>query len=291
MTEPLNRGASLRAALIGFCLFLIAAFAFAPRAHAEPAAHPQHAHVQTHKGKHHATRHHHWRAHHCHYKPRAHAHRSHRRQRVAIDMRTGAVEPVANNPFAFMGSLFQPPAPPALLFDHAVLQPIDRAAGNLVTAAGSYGRRGYAAVAAMARKMGLPVSLGLAEAKQESSGNCHARSRTDARGVLQVEPYTAEKDGFDPSRLFECEYGALAGLTELKKQIEAEGGITCHALSRYYGSDIYLRRFRGGCAPYGREVLARMRAIERSPRIAASLMLAEWEPAPGHHRHRHRWGV
>ncbi len=133
--------------------------------------------------------------------------------------------------------------------------------------------------------MGFPVALALAEAKQESSGNCHARSPTDARGVLQVEPYTAIRDGFDPRRLYECEYGAVAGITELQHQIEAEGGITCHAISRYYGSDAYLSRFRDGCAPYGRQVLARMRAIEREPE--ASIMLAEW-PVPQRHHHHGR---
>lgn len=154
--------------------------------------------------------------------------------------------------------------------------PVERAealvSGNL--------SRGYAAVARHAREIGIPVPLAISLATQESGGNCRAHSWAGARGVLQVEPYTAEKDGFDPHRLYECDYGAIAGLTEMKHLIEADGGVTCHAVSRYYGSDAYLRHFRGACAPYGRQVLARAQRIERS-------FYAVYNgPIYGHRRHR-----
>lgn len=273
--KPFRYGATARAYVMAALMALVAVFAFAPHAHADSRHHWQHWH-----GHHHHARH-------AHYGLSRLA--AHHRHRIAIDVRTGAVEAV--DLLSAMGSLFRPPAAVAETSAAVAQASIEQGiavAGATPAAIGSFGRRGYAAVAAAARRMGVPVSLALAEAKQESGGNCRAHSWAGARGVLQVEPYTARKDGFDPARLYDCEYGAAAGMTELAHLIAADGGVTCHAISRYYGSDAYLRRFRGGCAPYGRQVLARMHAIERAP-TTTDLMMADWPAPRRHHRHRRRW--
>jgi soluble lytic murein transglycosylase-like protein len=79
---------------------------------------------------------------------------------------------------------------------------------NVAAAASRSTSSAYAIVARLAPHFGVPVSLAVAEVAQASSGNYRARSYTDARGVLQVEPYTARRDGYNPRRLFECEYRA-----------------------------------------------------------------------------------
>lgn len=84
MVGPHFRGAVARAVLAALCLFLVAAFAFAPHANA-------------------AVRHHH----HVHHRHVGFHHR--RRYRIAINVQTGAIEPV-RDPFSAVASLFQPPA-------------------------------------------------------------------------------------------------------------------------------------------------------------------------------------
>lgn len=127
MTDPHSRGASLRAVIAALCLFVVFAFAFAPHANAA--------------GRHH------WHHYHAH----RHGHRwSHRRVRFAIDMRTGAVERAQPDIFA---SLFRPPAPPALVFDHAVIEPVSHVARGVAGVAGFIARE--------AAERGMNVAMAL----------------------------------------------------------------------------------------------------------------------------------
>ena len=160
---------------------------------------------------------------------------------------------------------------------------LNSAKDAILMAPGTLGK-GYAIVAATAREIGVPVDIALALTLQESGGNCRAHSWKGARGILQVEPYTAAKDGFDPHRLYDCEYGARAGLTEMRHLLAGYGD-SCRAFSNYGGSAWWTERFRGGCSPYARAVMANRRAIDRAGGIAG-LIEARYV-AHRHHHHRH----
>ncbi|MEI9917115.1 MAG: hypothetical protein WDN29_16430 [Methylovirgula sp.] len=273
MRSPFNRGAQTRAAIAALFLSLIAFFAVLPHAHAEGL------HIDHHVGAHYHAGHRHHR--------HAWLARRHQRALVAIDMRTGAIDPVQQNPFSLVASLFQPPVAAA----QSQIENDIAAAGQVPQRVAAAASRSAASVYAMAARLApqyrVPVPIAISEVTQESHGNCHARSYTDARGALQVEPYTAVRDGYDPHRLFECEYGLRAGLAELQRLIEEQGEITCHTISLYEGSPHYVDR-HGGCTPYGRQVLARARAIEAHP-LDPEIWEASWTGS--HHHHRHHWRV
>jgi len=61
-------------------------------------------------------------------------------------------------------------------------------------------------------------------AKLESGFTCSATGPVTsvgrARGVLQVMPSTAKALGFDPTRLYDCDYGIRAGIEHMAKCIE-----------------------------------------------------------------------
>lgn len=160
----------------------------------------------------------------------------------------------------------------------------DMGFGSAGASVGRLSRVGYAVVSHVAAEMGVPRNFAIAVTQQESGGNCRARSWAGAKGVLQVMSYTAEKDGYDPHRLYECEYGARAGLAELRLLIARYGGVNCTTASRYQGSEYYVAR-RGGCTIYGRQVLARMRALDRG----AYRFNASWHEPHWHHRWHRRW--
>ncbi|QAY96722.1 hypothetical protein CWB41_14080 [Methylovirgula ligni] len=271
--EPSRHGATARAYVMAALLALVTLLILAPHAHAASRHHHWHHHWHHHHARHHHARHHHHR----------HAGVAHHRHRaaIAIDVKTGAVEPV-RDPFSFLaGSLFRAPAPAALVFDHEVIRPAVRA----IEGAARFASAGYVIVARRARDIGVPLPLAMSLTVQESGGNCHAHGPPDGRGVLQVEPGTARKDGFDPRKLFDCDYGAVAGLTEMKHLLDAEGGVTCRAISLYNGSEGYVDR-RGGCTRYGRQVLARARKLEAIPDFEALVLQADWRP---HGWHARRW--
>lgn len=64
----------------------------------------------------------------------------------------------------------------------------------------------------------VPVAIRLT--RIESGFRCNARSRVGARGVLQVMPRSAIALGYAPGRLYECHYGAAAGVAHMKRCIE-----------------------------------------------------------------------
>jgi hypothetical protein len=66
------------------------------------------------------------------------------------------------------------------------------------------------------------VVVALNQARRESSFNPAARNRVSgASGVFQVLPSTARGMGFDPSRLFDLEYGSMVGVAYMGKCVEA----------------------------------------------------------------------
>jgi hypothetical protein len=83
---------------------------------------------------------------------------------------------------------------------------------------------GYAAVYAAAKRHGVDPNLALRIAKQESRGNCKARSSANARGVMQVIPSTARPHGVSASELYNCKKGAEAGVKELKTLLADTNG-------------------------------------------------------------------
>ena len=83
---------------------------------------------------------------------------------------------------------------------------------------------GYAAVYAAAKKHGVDPNLALRMAKQESGGNCKARSHANARGVMQVIPSTARPHGVSASDLYNCKKGAEAGVKEIKSLLNRTNG-------------------------------------------------------------------
>lgn len=261
MFEPFNRGAHLRAVIAAALLSLLAFFAITPHAHAEILHHPH--------------GHHHHRVH------RAKLHRPGHRQRITIDVRTGAIEPARHDPFEMLGSLFRPPVAAAQSQVERGIIAAGQVPASVALAASRSAASVYAMAARMAPRWDVPVSLAVSEVVQESHGDCRARSPTDARGALQVEPYTALRDGYDPSRLFECEYGLQAGLAHLQKLIAEQGGISCHTISLYEGSERYVAR-HGGCTRYGQQVLARAHEIESGP-LSPEIWEARWI---NHHHHR-----
>ena len=144
-------------------------------------------------------------------------------------------------------------------------------------------RRGYAVVTDVARRFpDVPVELALAVARQESGGRCNIRARDGGLGIMQVMPQTARKMGFDPRRLRECEYGAIAGLTYLE-QVTRHHGTGCAGATAYNQGDYRPSR----CTRYGRAVMAGM-ARMRGRRFAVAIVpRRHWR----HHRGRRRSGA
>jgi soluble lytic murein transglycosylase-like protein len=104
-----------------------------------------------------------------------------------------------------------------------------------------------------ARRHQVPVGLALAVAKVESGFRCNARSRANARGVMQVLPATARGVGVH-GNLFDCRTGAEAGMRYLAAIIRRHG-ISCASVSLYERG----ARARPRCTAYGRKVMSRVR--------------------------------
>lgn len=113
--------------------------------------------------------------------------------------------------------------------------------------------RARAIVAQTAAKHGVPVGLALAVAKVESGFRCHARSRANARGVMQVLPATARGVGVH-GNLYDCRVGAEAGMRYLAAIIRRHG-ISCASVSLYERG----AHARPRCTAYGRKVMSRVR--------------------------------
>jgi soluble lytic murein transglycosylase-like protein len=113
--------------------------------------------------------------------------------------------------------------------------------------------RARAIVAQTAAKHGVPVELALAVAKVESGFRCNARSRANARGVMQVLPATARGVGVH-GNLFDCRTGAEAGMRYLAAIIRRHG-VNCASVSLYERG----AHARPRCTAYGRKVMSRVR--------------------------------
>jgi len=83
---------------------------------------------------------------------------------------------------------------------------------------------GYQEVIRAAKIHQVPVDLALRVAKQESRGNCSAKSSAGALGVMQVMPRTGAKHGYSTKQLSNCRTGAEAGVKELKHLLRLSGG-------------------------------------------------------------------
>lgn len=92
---------------------------------------------------------------------------------------------------------------------------------------------GYQEVIRAARKHQVPVDLALRVAKQESRGNCGAKSPAGALGVMQVMPGTGAKHGYSTKQLTNCRTGAEAGVKELKHLLRLSGGDLKQTLTGY----------------------------------------------------------
>jgi soluble lytic murein transglycosylase-like protein len=95
------------------------------------------------------------------------------------------------------------------------------------------GKPGYQEVIRAARIHQVPVDLALRVAKQESRGDCGARSSAGALGVMQVMPKTGAKHGYSTRQLTNCRSGAEAGVKELKHLLELSGGDVKQTLTGY----------------------------------------------------------
>jgi soluble lytic murein transglycosylase-like protein len=95
------------------------------------------------------------------------------------------------------------------------------------------GKSGYQEVIRAAKIHQVPVDLALRVAKQESSGDCGARSSAGALGVMQVMPKTGAKHGYSTRQLTDCRSGAEAGVKELKHLLKLSGGDVKQTLTGY----------------------------------------------------------
>ena len=92
---------------------------------------------------------------------------------------------------------------------------------------------GYQEVVRAAKIQQVPVALALRVAKQESRGNCGAKSSAGALGVMQVMPRTGAKHGYSTRQLSNCRTGAEAGVKELKHLLSLSGGDVKQTLTGY----------------------------------------------------------
>jgi len=92
---------------------------------------------------------------------------------------------------------------------------------------------GYQEVVRAAKIHEVPVELALRVAKQESRGNCGAKSSAGALGVMQVMPRTGAKHGYSSRQLSDCRSGAEAGVKELKHLLQLSGGDIKQTLTGY----------------------------------------------------------
>lgn len=106
-----------------------------------------------------------------------------------------------------------------------------------------------AMVTAAAKRHGVPVRVAHAIVRIESGYNCRARSRSNARGAMQVLPATARSVGVHGS-LFDCQTGIEAGMRYLA-QIVRTRGVSCAALS-LYERGLYARP---RCTSYGSKAI------------------------------------
>lgn len=104
-----------------------------------------------------------------------------------------------------------------------------------------------------ALRHGVPPKLAHAVVMVESRYQCKARSRSNARGVMQVLPATARGVGVH-GNLYDCRTGLEAGMRYLAA-ILRKNGTSCGAISLYNRG----AHGRPVCTAYGRKVLARMR--------------------------------
>lgn len=105
----------------------------------------------------------------------------------------------------------------------------------------------------IARAEGINPALVNAIIHVESTGNCGARSRAGALGVMQVKPATARSVGVH-GNLLKCENSITAGVRYFKQALRVNHGNVCAAASSYNtGLGV-----RGRCSGYGRKVVARM---------------------------------
>ena len=95
------------------------------------------------------------------------------------------------------------------------------------------GKPGYQEVVRAAKIHQVPVHLALRVAKQESRGNCGAKSSAGALGVMQVMPRTGAKHGYSTKQLSNCRTGAEAGVKELKHLLRLSGGDVKQTLTGY----------------------------------------------------------
>ena len=95
------------------------------------------------------------------------------------------------------------------------------------------GKPGYQEVVRAAKIHQVPVALALRVAKQESRGNCGAKSSAGALGVMQVMPRTGAKHGYSTRQLSNCRTGAEAGVKELKHLLSLSGGDVKQTLTGY----------------------------------------------------------
>jgi soluble lytic murein transglycosylase-like protein len=114
--------------------------------------------------------------------------------------------------------------------------------------------------------MGIIPAIPLAVSSVESGFDPSARSGTDARGVMQVEPETARQFGADPERLFEPEYGIHTGLTVMRDLLDYYDGWIPGVLAAYYAG----RGFSGTQSPEVRaDILHYVHKVyEQLPRFA-----------------------
>ena len=106
-------------------------------------------------------------------------------------------------------------------------QPISRVSGI------DMAKPGYQEVIRAAKMHQVPVDLALRVAKQESRGNCGAKSSAGALGVMQVMPRTGAKHGYSTKQLYNCRTGAEAGVKELKHLLKLSGGDVKQTLTGY----------------------------------------------------------
>lgn len=106
-----------------------------------------------------------------------------------------------------------------------------------------------AMVTASAQRHGVPVNVAHAIARIESRYQCGARSRSGARGAMQVLPATARSVGVH-GNLYDCATGIDAGMKYLA-QIIRQHGTGCAALA-LYNRGAYARPI---CTGYGRQAV------------------------------------
>lgn len=116
-----------------------------------------------------------------------------------------------------------------------------------------------------AKRQGVPVSLAVAIAKQESKFRCGAVGRHGERGVMQIKPRTARGIGYrgSASGLNHCQTGIRYGIMYLNLAHRKAGG-NLYRTALLYNAGLGTKRKRSA---YAEEILRKCQCGRRNEAV------------------------